>query len=124
MAYNNVYRQLHGEIMGESDKAIKFEFCIDTEDLPDGQNPDYKTEWFPLSQISSIHRFSKPDNDLTDILMISEWVLKQKGILHLAGTTAKPVLSGTATTTIPKIQDKLQHPPTSTWSDMDDDIPF
>lgn len=122
MAYNNVYRQLHGEIMGETEKAIKFEFCIaegETDDLD-----AYKTEWFPLSQISSIHRFSKPDNDLTDILMISEWVLKQKGILHLAGTTAKPVLSGTATTTIPKIQDKLQHPPTSTWSDMDDDIPF
>jgi hypothetical protein len=123
MAYNNVYRQLHGEIMGETEKAIKFEFCTATNEseLDDGA---YKTEWFPLSQISSIHRFSKPDNDLSDILMISEWVLKQKGILHLAGTTAKPVLSGTPTTVIPKIQDKLQHPPVSNWTDMDDDIPF
>lgn len=122
MGYNNIYRQLHGEIMGETEKAIKFEFCTDTEDT--GDEPEYKTEWFPLSQISSIHRLAKDDNGLCDILMISEWILKQKGILHLAGIAKPPVLSGVPTAVKPTIADKLQHPPTSSWADMDDDIPF
>lgn len=126
MGYNNVFRQLHGEITGETDKAIKFEFNNTPEPAKgeEDNEPDYRTEWFPLSQLQSIHRFSKPDNDLDDILMVSEWILRTKNILHLAGTTSKPVLSGTPTTVIPKIQDKLQHPPASSFVDMDDDIPF
>lgn len=124
MAFNNVYRQLHGVILGETEKAIKFDFCITPENEDESEDSEYKTEWFPFSHVQSIHRFSKEDNDLLDILMVSEWVLKQKGILHLAGSKDKPVLSGTPTDVIPKIQDKLQHPPASNWLDMDDDVPF
>lgn len=124
MAYNNVYRQLHGEIMGESEKAIKLEFCIAGKDQDSGlAEPTYKTEWFPISQIQSIHRLSKPDNDLCDILMVSEWVLKQKGILHLAGSTSKPVLSA-ATVPASAHPPVPSTPPAPSFVDMDDDIPF
>lgn len=115
MAYNNVFRQLHGEIMGETEKAIKFSLF----------NGDRQVvEWLPLSQLQSIHRLFNEEKEQLDILMVSEWILKQKNWLDLAGTTAKPQLSGVPTTTVPKIQDKLQHPPVSNWLDMDDDIPF
>ena len=116
MAYNNIYRQLHGEIVGESAKAIQFSIT--------SKNGVVRVEWFPLSQVSSIHRLFNTEKQLLDILMASEWVLKQKGWLEYAGEAKPPVLSGTPTDKIPKIQDKLQHPPTSNWADMDDDIPF
>lgn len=117
MAYNNVYRQLHGEIVGESDKAIKLRVV----DKVDGRD---RIEWYPLSQLSSIHRMFNAETETLDILMVSEWILKQKGMLGNAGITTPPVLSGTPTKDIPKIQDKLMHPPVSNWTDMDDDIPF
>lgn len=122
MGYNNIYRQLHGEIMGETDKAIKFEVCItDNDDANNGQELEFRTEWIPISQCSSIHRFSKPDNDLCDIIMVSEWILKQKGWLHLAGSTAKPKLETVTPNTSSEPTDIL---PCNSFGDMDDDILF
>ena len=118
MGYNNVYRQLQGEIVGESAKAIKFS-------VYDSDQDKTITEWFPVSQLSSIHRMFDAETDTLDVLMVSEWILKQKpNMARFAGTTTPPTLSGAPTKEIPKIQDKLQHPPTSNWTDMDDDIPF
>ncbi len=115
--YNNVYRALYGEIMGETDKAIKFEYCVSD---ADSVGPEFKTDWFPRSQISSIHRLSSKDNDECDIIMVSEWLLKQKGILHLA-STEKPKLN---VTTVSDLSSKLTTPPAPSFADMDDDIPF
>lgn len=106
-----MYLALSGTIKRETPKAVLFEFL-------DEDGIGVKSEWFPLSQMASIHRAAevcKPD-----VIMVSEWILREKGALHLA-TSKNPALTGT-----PK---PLGHPvpttpPVKSWSEMDDDIPF
>lgn len=64
-----------GTNLGESAKAVKFRIdTIDGEPLLEA-----KTEWFPFGQISKT--FKDPVNEGTDYLVVSEWILKQKGLV-------------------------------------------
>lgn len=116
MAYNNIYHQLHGQIMAQSAKAIQFQIWDDELDT-------FRTEWFPLSQISSIHRMYNPETETFDIIMTSEWVLKQKGWMKYS-VAGKPPLAPVIPIKSPDLSDKLKTPPVRNFSDMDDDIPF
>lgn len=125
MAFNNIYRQLHGEIVGETGKAIKFSIYCEERNAN-------RTEWFPLSQIQSIHRMYDPSIERLDVLMVSEWILKQKGWIDYSVTGKLPLATVTqikpdpqlSELFKPQLSDKLQHPPAPSRVDMDDDIPF
>lgn len=74
MARNNIQVALNGKILGQSPKAIKF--C--------SYDHNNQTEWFPLSQISKIAKGESEQEDecgdKLDVLMVSEWILKEKGM--------------------------------------------
>lgn len=130
----NIYRSLVGTVLRETEKAIQFQI-----DLSDARCPEpvLKSEWFPRSQLSSIH-VSKQDN--CDVIMASEWILGQKGWLDYAGAAGyNPAISTVVKNeVIPRkvlivddhesaakyLSDKLKTPPVRSFSDMDDDIPF
>lgn len=81
----NVYRALSGQITRETDKAILFMLIT-----PEGA----KSEWFPISQTSSIHRTYDEIEGTFDVVMFSEWLLGQKGWLKYAGAAGtNPVTS-------------------------------
>ena len=64
-----------GNKLGESEKAIKFR-VHKISGIPLDQT---KTEWFPLSQIDKI--FTDPNNINCDSMIVSEWILQQKGLI-------------------------------------------
>lgn len=128
----NVYRSLVGTITGETEKAIRFQI-----DLTSGEceYPTLRREWFPRSQLSSIHIGSAPGGE--DIIMASEWVLGQKGWLDFAGPVGyNPAVSKIVDNqVVPKNSEgkpidfnalaaKLKTPPAPSRVDMDDDIQF
>lgn len=116
MPYNNIYLALSGTIKHESEKAVLFEYLLE-----DGIG--LKSDWFPHSQIASIHRNQSRDDELLcapDVIMASEWILRQKNAHHLA-TKKNPATSSTVVRTHPKVP---SIPPAKSFVDMDDDIPF
>ena len=64
-----------GNKLGESEKAIKFRVHEISGTLLD----QTKTEWFPLSQIEKM--FTDPNNINYDSMVVSEWILQQKGMI-------------------------------------------
>jgi hypothetical protein len=58
------HRELTGEIIRETDKALQLKFT-DDDDIE-------RIEWFPLSQIKEIHRGDE------DVIHVSEWIYAQK----------------------------------------------
>ncbi len=60
--------KVEGIIIRETDSALLFKF-----QLPEC-NP--QTEWFPLSQIQSIHRFPGKKDEV----VMSRWIANKKGI--------------------------------------------
>jgi hypothetical protein len=65
---------LHGNILGETAKAIKFETIAVNQAPLD----DPITEWFPLSQVHFVYA----GTDLgTDIICVTEWIFNAKGIV-------------------------------------------
>ncbi len=70
-----VYRGIQGKERRRTDKAILFAITR-TEGAP------VDLIWFPLSQLASIH-ISVHVNKL-DTLMVSEWILGEKGLLSIS----------------------------------------
>ena len=128
----NVYRSLVGKITGETEKAVRFQIDVSSEA---NEYPIYKNEWFPRSQLSSVHVSKTPDGD---VIMASEWILGQKGWLDYAGAAGyNPAISTVVQNQVvpqqlspaaqkfkDSLSDKLKTPPAPSFVDMDDDIPF
>lgn len=109
MAYNNVFRSLECTILNESGKAVQVSYT--------GSNGLLITEWFPKSQLNGIY----PNDDITipDVILASEWILKQKNATHLSKAVEAKLVVVTSVP-IPAIRPR----PAPNFSDMDDDIPF
>lgn len=105
----NTYLALQGTIKRRTEKAILFIF-FDSEE-------NAQEEWFPISQLASIHTAV---NDSYDVIMASEWILKQKFAHHLA-TTKNPATTNAPTAAHPPVPTT---PPAKSFVDMDDDIPL
>ena len=58
------------EILGETDKAIKFSFVSKSGDM-------LGVRWVPLSQVSQIHRTYSVVNDTLDSIVISTWIAEK-----------------------------------------------
>jgi hypothetical protein len=71
MPRNTEFKELHGSILGESAKAIKFEV-----DMPGNLLHNCIT-WFPLSQIDSITRSHDATEGL-DVIWVSAWIFQKK----------------------------------------------
>ena len=71
----DVVHMITGTKLGESEKAIKFR-VHEISGIPLGQT---KIEWFPLSQIDKI--FTDPSNINCDSMLVSVWILQQKGLI-------------------------------------------
>lgn len=66
---------LKGSIIRDSDKAI----CFTIHDISGCPlDPPEEHEWFPLSQVEKIVRAKEPEED---ILIVSEWIMKQKELM-------------------------------------------
>ena len=68
MAQAKDYSEINGTIRRETEAAL----LLVTSNL----EGDIVDEWFPLSQIESIHR-----GDEHDTIVVANWLLKKKGIL-------------------------------------------
>jgi hypothetical protein len=110
MAFNNIYLALKGTVKSESAKAVLFIYPI-------GDNLT-KEEWFPKSQLA---RVIPGKQDGSDVIMASEWILKQKDALQYATKAAPPLSSEPTMLAHPSVPTT---PPAKSFVDMDDDIPF
>ena len=72
---HDVVHTITGNKLGESEKAIKFR----VHEISGTPLDQTKTEWFPLSQIDKI--FTDPNNINCDSMIVSEWILQQKGLI-------------------------------------------
>jgi hypothetical protein len=79
MSRVDVVVTIYGSRLRETDKAVQFRIdSIGPDEL------DYpKTEWLPFSQCKrSMTHSANPDTPIeTDYLVVTEWILKQKGLL-------------------------------------------
>jgi hypothetical protein len=66
-------------IVRETDKAILFELHAIGTAAP--LEKPYRNYWFPISQMSKIHRDSPAAENPADWILIKEWILKEKGLL-------------------------------------------
>jgi hypothetical protein len=118
-----VFRSLVGTVTGETEKAIRFQIDIT---MGKCEEPVMKAEWFPKSQLASIHH----GKDLNgDVIMASEWILREKGWLDFAGAAGyNPAVSTVVAQQVvpiaPALSDKLKTPPVKPRCEMDDDVPF
>lgn len=69
---STTYTEVEGTIVRETGAAILFRTYDPTMD-------DETDHWFPLSQISSIHR--DPRGDGVDKLHVATWILAKKGLV-------------------------------------------
>lgn len=125
-SFSNVYRALEGQHLGETEKAVKFKLHAP------GNIKDGEIQWYPLSQITSIHRCYDEIEGTFDVLMISEWLLGQKGLLSASLSTnpaTKNAPTVPAKSEAEKKYDKMKHNRLPYKDDegpviQDDDIPF
>jgi hypothetical protein len=73
---------IRGTICGRSQKAIKFEILAITGRIL----PKPTTEWFPLSQLKKEIR---GDMQGEDELVVTEWILKEKGLIPKEPVTSE-----------------------------------
>lgn len=76
MARESVYMTIFGTLHNETDKAIRMTVKKVGETTLDSP----KSEWFPFSQVQKIIR-DPSLNEGEDSLFVSEWILKQKGLI-------------------------------------------
>jgi hypothetical protein len=73
---------IHGYIVRETDKAVLIEVMqvdnskLDDKDVPGGS----RNMWFPLSQVSTIHRSNDAGGEY-DYIRAKEWICKQKDLI-------------------------------------------
>lgn len=72
--------KLSGRLGKETDKAISIKLDADNVDL-DVDNIPSGYIWFQLSQVTEIHRTYSLTNGTPDELVVSLWVLRQKGMM-------------------------------------------
>jgi hypothetical protein len=65
---------LHGSVLSETAKAMKFEIEKINEDTLE----EPQVEWFPFSQIKSI---MKSKSQELDNITVSDWIMDAKGLL-------------------------------------------
>lgn len=91
----SVFRSLQGQIKYKTEKALLF---IVTRKSPTGDSLLPEEMWFPLSQLSSIHEAYDEINGTFDVIMASEWILGEKGVLSLSGAAGvNPITSAQLT---------------------------
>lgn len=130
MRAGTVLRSISGQITRETDKAILLQ-------VNDQKGDFQKSVWFPLSQLGSIHRTYDEVNGTFDVLMASEWILGQNGVLQFAGAAGlNPAIGApvVGNPTVPRYkppytgttrQDKANRLPYKDDDDpINDDIPF
>ncbi len=105
--HNNVFRAIQGVIKRESEKAI-----LITLHAPENSHHQ-KDFWFPISQLNSIHRCYNEEAGTFDVLMTSEWILTQKGLIT-ATVVGNPALESKPVAT----------PTDLNTPSVDNDIPF
>ena len=66
---------LKGTKLGETEKAIRFR----VDSIANVAIDPPATHWFPLSQIRKM--FTDPKSTGEDILLVTEWILLQKGLV-------------------------------------------
>jgi len=77
MSRMKTFKTVTGSRLGETGKAVKFEIQKIGE-IP--VEPSITT-WFPFSQVDK--SFTNPNETNNDYLIVSEWILKEKGLLVL-----------------------------------------
>jgi len=71
---------LYGAKLRESEKAVLFQYCLQDNTL-EGYAAHSKSEWFPFSQIVSIHTTFNAGNGILDSMVITKWLATTKGII-------------------------------------------
>jgi hypothetical protein len=123
-----VYRSLQGQIKRKTEKALLFIVQRDPEQLAE-------EVWFPLSQLSSVHEGYDEINGTFDVIMASEWILGEKGMLSIAGAAGvNPVTAANIVKPVPANRPAFMDSPKDTrynrmpYKDderiIEDDIPF
>ena len=75
MARETVYMTIFGTLHNETGKAIR----MTVEKVGETTLDSPKSEWFPFSQVQKMVRNPTPGE--SDELFVSEWILKQKGLI-------------------------------------------
>jgi len=84
MSRSDVLITLYGTKVAETARAVRFVIkCIGEVDIS-----PHLSEWFPLSQVKRI--VTSPDETGRDMLMVSEWIMKEKGLLDAAKKATDP----------------------------------
>jgi len=84
MSTKDIHITLYGTKVAETARAVRFVIkCIGEVDIS-----PHLSEWFPLSQVKRI--VSSPDETGRDMLMVSEWIMKEKGLLEVVKKTTDP----------------------------------
>ncbi len=71
---------LCGRKIRESPKAVLFTFCAEGKSFADFETGNTQREWFPLSQVVSIHNTFNAETQSLDSMVVSNWICQQKGI--------------------------------------------
>lgn len=72
---------VHGYIIRETEKAILIQvYQVDGKDTETPDDERKRDIWFPLSQVSTIHRDNGTDGSY-DYIRVKEWLCKQKGLI-------------------------------------------
>lgn len=90
-----VYLAIQGILGRETEKAIQIQLHAPT------HSQHGKSTWFPLSQVVSIHRCYDVDAGTFDVLMCSEWILGEKGLLSASSSTNPATASPTKDKCVP-----------------------
>lgn len=75
MSRMKTFKTVTGNKLGETGKAVRFQI-LEVSGVP-LEHP--RTEWFPFSQIDKM--FTDPNEVGKDYLIVSEWILQEKGIV-------------------------------------------
>ena len=82
MSTKDIHITLYGTKVAETARAVRFVIkCIGEVEIS-----PHLSEWFPLSQVKRI--VSSPDETGRDMLMVSEWIMKEKGLLEAVKKSA------------------------------------
>ena len=119
MKPNDPVVTLIGTKLRETGKAAQFE----VEWIGDLKLDPPKTEWFPFSQIAKMTH--NPAITPSDIMVISQWIVGQKGLPAPAKPKNKTALEDLPFyEPEPEYEDEDEPKYEEDFSDLDDDIPF
>ena len=117
MRETNVYLTVTGCVIKETQKAILFRIHTIRDSIIEP-----KDEWFPKSQILKEFIVSPEEDQDTSWLLVSEWIMGQKGLLRSSPSPA-------ASPSPRKHQNEPYYPTPSpniknSFDSYDDDVPF